>query len=88
MGNKGHKGVREVWEGDNWFDGYGKYRDRRGMGRLGKGPKHSTTHIRLPEYSHPPPPPQARHESPTEFKDVENFIRNQDMSVNNNYKIP
>ena len=59
-----HEGVWEVWEGDNWSDGYGKYRDRRGMGSIGKGPKHSTTHIRVPENRHPPSPPQARHRSP------------------------
>ena len=63
VGNKGHGGVREVWEGDNWSDGYGKYRDRIGTGSIGKGPKHSTTHIRLPENRHPPSPPQARHQS-------------------------
>ena len=64
VGNKGHKGVRKVWEGDNWPVGYGKYRDRRGMGSIGKGPKHSTTHIRLPENRHPPSPPQTGHQSP------------------------
>ena len=52
MGNKGYEGVWEVWEGDNWSDGYGKYRDRRGTGSIGKGPKHSTTHIYLSE-NHP-----------------------------------
>ena len=30
VGNKGHEGVREAWEGDNWSDGCWKYRDRRG----------------------------------------------------------
>ena len=40
VGNKGHEEVQEVWEEDNWSDGYGKYRDRRGMGSIGKGPKH------------------------------------------------
>ena len=39
MRNKGHEGVRAVWEGDNCSDGYGKYRDRRGMESIGKGPK-------------------------------------------------
>ena len=61
-GNKGNKGVREVWEGDNWSDGYEKYKDRKGMGSIGKGPKHSTTRILLPENRHPPSPPQARQE--------------------------
>ena len=41
MGNKGHEGVREVWEGDKWSDGYRKYRDKRGTGNIGKGPKYS-----------------------------------------------
>ena len=54
VGYKGAEGVQEVWEGDNWSDGCGKYRDRRGTGAIGKGPKHSTTHIRLPENRHPP----------------------------------
>ena len=64
VGNKGHEGVGEVWEGDNWSDGHGKYRDRRGAGSTGKGPKHSITHICLPENRQPPSPPQARHQSP------------------------
>ena len=34
VGNKGHEGVWELWEGDNWSDGYGKYRDRRGTGSI------------------------------------------------------
>ena len=38
VGNKEHEGVWEVWEGDNWSDGYGKYRYRRGMGSIRKGP--------------------------------------------------
>ena len=48
---------------DNWSDGYGKYRDRRGTGSIGKGPKHLTTHISLPENNHPLSPPQARYQS-------------------------
>ena len=64
VGNKRHEGVREVWEGDNWSDGYGKYRDRRGTGCMGKGPNHPTNHICLPENCHPPSPPHARHQSP------------------------
>ena len=64
VGNKGHKGVQEVWEGDIWSDGYEKYRDRKSTGSIGKGPKQSTTHIRLPENRHPRSPPQTRHQSP------------------------
>ena len=60
--NNGHEAVREVWERDNWSDGYGKYKDRRSTGSIGKGPKHSATHIRLPENCRPPSPPQARHQ--------------------------
>ena len=51
--------------GDNWSDGYGKYRERRGTGSIGKGSKHSTTHIRLPENHNSPSPPQARDQSPS-----------------------
>ena len=29
-------GKYEVWEGDNWSDGYWKYRARRGTRRIGK----------------------------------------------------
>ena len=59
--------------GDNWSDGYGKYRDRKGTGNIGKGPKHSTTHIRLLENRHPPSPPQARHQSPIPPRDTKQF---------------
>ena len=36
MGNKEHEGVREVWEGDDWSDGYGKY-GRETIGPMGMG---------------------------------------------------